>query len=358
VNVFLLAGAGGNFFHSRMVPPRFSLAAIFVLAVITPIFAASKAAPPPAGAGTSADGTYKGAIVMDAATGKIIFEDQADVVSPPASMTKLMTFAVLHDKLASGALKLDTPIRITKEDAGIGGSQVYLDPRETFPVEELLYAMMIHSANDAAHALARASAGSVPAFVTLMNAKARELGMEHTTFRTPHGLPPSTRKIADGDLSSPRDFALLGRFLIRETDVLKYTSVETRQFGVGVRKQPMELNNRDNLIGHFAGADGLKTGFTNAAGSCLTATAAREGRRVVVVVMGSPSAKIRDAKVIELLELGFAALPPVPGAATTSAGRSDASPISVAPLPAGTKAPAAPEDAAPPIKFELPSRKK
>src|SRR5262249_54491304 len=151
---------------------------------------------------------YKGAIVMDAATGNVLFERNADAVNPPASMTKLMTFAVLYDKLQSGTLKLDTPVRIANDDAKVGGTQVYLDPRETFPVEELIYAMMIESANDAAHALARFSAGSTDAFVGLMNEKARELGMAHTTFRSPHGLPPNSRKIADGDLTTPRDFAV------------------------------------------------------------------------------------------------------------------------------------------------------
>src|ERR1019366_2368604 len=143
---------------------------------------------------------YKGAIIMDAATGSVLFEDHADLVNPPASMTKLMTFLVIHDKLQSGTLTLATPVKITVADAKMGGTQVFLDPRETFSVEELIYAMMIQSANDAAHALAHAACGSVEACVELMNAKARELGMTHTTFRTPHGLPPANRRIAEGDL--------------------------------------------------------------------------------------------------------------------------------------------------------------
>src|ERR1019366_8038724 len=178
-----------------------------------------------------ASGSYQGAIVTEATSGQVLYEDRADVSNPPASMTKLMTFAVLSDKIASGALTLQTPVRITPEDAKMGGTQVYLDPRETFPVEELIYAMMIQSANDAAHALARTAGGSVEAFVELMNAKAREIGMTHTTFRTPHGLPPTNRRIADGDLTTPRDFALLCRHLVLTTDVLKYTSIRLRQFG-------------------------------------------------------------------------------------------------------------------------------
>jgi len=141
---------------------------------------------------------------------------------------------------------------------------------ESFPVEELLYAMMIQSANDAATALARSAAGSVPAFVDLMNAKAREIGMTHTTFRTPHGLPPANRHLADGDLTTPLDFALLSRHLVLTTDVLKYTSVKTRKFGEGVRPfdRVIVMTNHDHLLGHVDGVDGLKTGFTNGAGFC------------------------------------------------------------------------------------------
>ncbi|MEO7411995.1 MAG: D-alanyl-D-alanine carboxypeptidase family protein [Opitutaceae bacterium] len=339
-----------------MIPPRFSFAAIFFFATASLFAAAPRAKPTSPGAGTFADGTYKGAIVTDAATGNIIYEDQADIISPPASMAKLMTFAVLHDKLASGAITLATPIRITVADGKIGGSQVYLDPRETFPVEELLYAMMIHSANDASHALARASAGSVATFVGLMNAKAAEIGMTNTTFRTPHGLPPSNRRPEEGDLTSPRDFALLARYLLRKTDVTKYTSVRSRRFGEGVRKSPMELFNRDALVGNVVGVDGLKTGFTNAAGSCLTATAQRDGRRVIVVVMGSPDAKKRNLKVIELLDRGFAALPP--GVPTIST--EDASPMTAAPLPpaSGKKSGVTIEETPPSIRVVVPPRKK
>ncbi len=310
---------------------------------------------------TATPATYKGAIVMDAATGAVLFEDRADTLSPPASMTKLMTFAVLHDELLAGRLTLATPVRITNEDSKIGGTQVYLDPRETFPVEELIYAMMIQSANDAAHALARAAAGSVPAFVELMNAKARQLGMAQTTFRTPHGLPPANRKLAEGDLTTPRDFALLSRYLVQRTDALKYTAVRARKFGEGVRAQPIDMVNHNKLVGKMAGVDGLKTGFTNGAGFCLAATAQRNGRRVIVVTMGSAQSKERDLHVTELIERGFRALPtsaptlPVsqdvrraplltPAAAAPNAP-------GPAPAPAGAPAPAAGE---PVIKFALP----
>jgi D-alanyl-D-alanine carboxypeptidase (penicillin-binding protein 5/6) len=339
-----------------------SLTFIFLIALValptTP--AAAKAAPAIAGG-------YKGAIIMDAATGHVLFEDNADEISPPASMTKLMTFAVVTDKLRSGALTLQTPVRISVADSKIGGTQVFLDPRETFPVEELIYAMMIQSANDAAHALSRAAAGSPDAFVELMNAKARELGMTHTTFRTPHGLPPSNRKIAEGDLTTPRDFALLSRYLLLKTDVLKYTSVRRRPFGSPPRLQPIDMVNHDNLLGRVAGVDGLKTGFTNGAGFCLSATALRNNHRIIVVTMGGASIKARDLKVEELLDRGFAALPPgaptfasQAPAASPAAENLQGSPLTPVPTtPELKKATDAPESSdGPVIKLVVPGAKK
>ena len=310
---------------------------------------------------------YKGAIVVDAASGNILFEDRADYSGPPASMTKLMTFAVLADKLATGAIALSSPIRIMQED-NIGGTQVFLDPRETFPVEELIYAMMIQSANDAARALARASAGSVEAFVELMNAKARELGMTHTTFRTPHGLPPSNRKVAEGDLTTPRDYALLCRHLLQRTNVLKYSSISKRDFAAERTKGAFKMENHNKLLGKVSGVDGLKTGFTDAAGYCTSITAERNGRRVIVVVMGSLGpggqrdlGKTRDLKAIELLERGFAALPPAPvpppPPPTPTPAPSADSLVTPAPRPvAPANSSPAPAAEAPPIKFSVPKR--
>ncbi|MBI3884332.1 MAG: D-alanyl-D-alanine carboxypeptidase [Opitutae bacterium] len=294
-----------------------------LLAAAASLSAARKSAPHKPAAPTGA--AYLGAIVTDAETGHVLFEDNADVVSPPASMTKLMTFAVLHDQLASGALKLDTPVTVTAADSKIGGTQVWLKEKEVFPVEELLYAMMIQSANDAAYALARTAAGSAEAFVELMNAKARALGLAHTEFRTPHGLPPANRHRADGDLTTPRDFAVLCRYLLRETDVTKYTSIRTRPFGAGVRAAPVEMRNHNHLLGKVAGLDGLKTGFTNGAGFCLAATVERHGRRLIVVTMGSAASKTRDFKVAELIERGFAALPAMPTITTAGPGVAPAS---------------------------------
>lgn len=323
--------------------------------------AADKKARPARPAGDTAS-AYKGAIIVDATTGNVLHEDRADIVSPPASMTKLMSFAVVYDALQKGTIKLDTPVRITKEDMGAGGTQVYLDPRETISVEDLIYAMMVQSANDASLALARAAAGSRGAFVELMNAKARELGMTKTTFRTPHGLPPSNRKIAEGDLTSPRDFALLSRYLIQQTAALKYTVVEKRDFTSPLRKEAFKMDNHNNLLGKVAGVDGLKTGFTNGAGFCIAATAARNGRRVIVVTMGSESSKVRDFAVTELIERGFAALPAAPAVPPLIGGGSLVAPVSApaaapAPMPSPKTTPAPkPDDDGPKIHFSIPKR--
>ena len=333
---------------------QFSLALIAITSV-APAARAAKTSrgEPPAG-------VWKGFITIDAATGKTLIEENADVVTPPASMTKLMTFAVLHDKLQGGSIGLSSQVKVMPEDAKMGGTQVYLDPSETFSVEELIYAMMIQSANDAAHALARFSAGSSEAFVELMNAKAHELGMAHTTFRSPHGLPPASRRIADGDLTTPRDFATLCRYLVLKTDVLKYTSTKERDFGPARVKGPQHMINHNKLLGRLEGVDGLKTGYTQGAGYCLSATALRNNRRVIVVIMGSfgPGGAIdkgisRDRKTIELITRGFAALP-ADGPAFVGPAPTAVSPISSAPAPVSTPAPApAASGDAPMVKFNL-----
>jgi D-alanyl-D-alanine carboxypeptidase len=360
---FPLARAPKSFLFSAMIfGRRFTWSFLIVALGVVPSATFAAKAKSTHSADTPA---YKGAIVMDAATGKVLLEDNADVISPPASMTKLMTFAVVHDKLAAGALTLSTPVRIEPEDAKMGGTQVYLDPRETFPVEELIYAMMIQSANDAAHALGRAAGGSIPAFVEMMNAKARAIGMTHTTFRSPHGLPPSTRRIAEGDLTTPRDFALLSRYLVTNTDVLKYTSVRMRDFGTQRSQGPQHMRNHNNLLGKVSGVDGLKTGYTEGAGYCLSATAERKGHRIIAVVMGSfgPNGqkdlgRTRDRKTIELLEQGFAAIPAAEPAFTAAAGAAQveaSSPVTAAPLAPDEKRAEASANEAPAIKFAVPA---
>ena len=342
----------------RVVPVLLVLIALLAVPAARAA-AAKKAAPARPSQATAVTGGYKGAIVLDAATGNVLFEDNSDYSGPPASMAKLMTFAVLHDHLVKGTLTLGTVVKAVAADTKMGGTQVWLKEHEEFPVEELIYAMMIQSANDAAYALARTASGSVDAFVAEMNAKARELGMTHSTFRTPHGLPPANRRIEEGDLTTPKDYSLLCRYLILQTDILKYTSVRSREFGLPVRAKAVDMVNHNNLLGKVAGVDGLKTGFTNNAAFCLSATAQRNGRRVIVIAMGGESAQKRDLKVTELIERGFAALPmagPAPidtGPSAPVAGKAVQIPIGGPAAPA--TAPAAGADDM--IKLSLPKRK-
>ena len=294
---------------------------------------------------------FRGYVVMDAASGAILAEENADAASPPASVTKLMTYLVTHDALVAGRLQLTTPVTANAADQSMGGTQVHLAAGETFPVEELLRAVMVESANDAAHALAIPVAGSREAFVAAMNARSRALGMTNTTWRTPHGLPPSSRNPADGDLTTPRDLAILARELVTHTDVLRYSSLRVASFGAGVRPEPLPMRNHNKLLATVPGCDGLKTGFTRAAGFCLVATAQRDTKRVIVAIMGSPDAKTRDAHVARLIEEGFAKIPadsvftggPIAGVAPVSA-------TGVVPV-----TPATPETT-PSVRFVLPTR--
>lgn len=301
----------------------------------------------PAATAFSPSRIYKGVIVLDAASGRVLFADRADEESPPASMTKLMTFAVVNDRLRSGALSLNTPVLIDRATARVAmlrdSTSVWLKMGEVYPVEELIYAMMIQSANDAAFALAEKTAGSIPAFVGLMNEKARSLGMLQTRFRTPNGLPVPSHRIADGDLTTPREFAILCRYLLLNTDVTKYTSVKNRSFGYGQRAVLVPMSNHNKLLGRVQGVDGLKTGFTTGAGFCLAATAQRHGRRVVVVMMDCPDQKSRDLKVADFIEQAFASLSPFGG---------EVPPAQAAPTPAGPQHPGRPET--PVIKFSIP----
>jgi D-alanyl-D-alanine carboxypeptidase (penicillin-binding protein 5/6) len=243
---------------------------------------------------------YAGAIVVDYEHGKVVFEDRADVRAYPASMVKLMNLYIVMKHLELGLIALDDEVKITREVAMIGGRQVWLAENEVFPLRELIYAMMVHSANDAATAIALHVAGSKREFVKLMNAKACEFEMSATEFRSVHGLPPGNGQMAD--MSSARDFARLARRLLRDyPQVLKYTSVKTRPFR---KEKPVTLTSPNKLISTVDGCDGLKTGYFRAAGFSITATAQRNGKRVIVVI-GAKSKTVRNRKAAEFLELGL-----------------------------------------------------
>jgi len=245
---------------------------------------------------------YSGAIVIDAATGKVLFEDNADARGYPASITKLMVLLVILEAVEAHRLTLDEPVTVTAQVSKIGGSQVYLKDNEVFPVDELLYALIVQSANDAATALAIHYAGSKAAFVELMNRRAQEIGMRDTVFRSVHGLPPGKGQLPD--ISTPRDIAKLCRELLKKPRALKYTSTRQRPFRADAA-EPFMMRNHNRLLGRIEGCDGLKTGYFRAAGFSIAATASKRDQRAIAVVLGASNGRVRDAKAKEMLTRGL-----------------------------------------------------
>ena len=272
---------------------------------------------------------YIGAIVLDAASGKVLFEDNADAKGYPASMLKLMDMLIILEKLQLGQLSLQDQVTVSARASKVGGSQVYLAEHESFPLEEMLYALMVHSANDVAVALAEKVAGSTEGFVQLMNQKAQQLGMKSTVFNSVHGLPPSTGQ--QFDVTTARDFSILCRELVlKHPEVLTYTRTYLRPFRAGVPGKTINMKNHNPLVHTVDGCDGLKTGYITAGGFCIAVTAQRNSQRVITVVLGSLDRKVRDRKASELLAKGFAAMPPTP-IPTAPAAPSTGAPLKPAP---------------------------
>lgn len=245
---------------------------------------------------------YVGAIVIDAATGDVLFEDKPDARAYPASVTKLMVLLLILDAVDADHLTLDEPVRVTARSSTIGGSQVYLKDNEVFPVDELLYALMVQSANDAAAALAIHYMGSKAVFVDLMNKRAQKIGMKDTVFHSVHGLPPGRGQ--HPDVSTPRDIVALCRELLKKPDALRYTSTWRRPFRTEA-KEPFLMENHNRLLKTMEGCDGLKTGFFWAAGFSIAATAVDGDNRAIAVVLGAKNERVRDKRAGKMLEEGL-----------------------------------------------------
>src|SRR5215831_6216487 len=242
---------------------------------------------------------YLGALVIEAASGKVLFEDQADTKGYPASVLKLMDLLIILEKIEHGQLSLQDPVPVSAKAAKTGGSQVWLAEKESFSLDEMLYALMVQSANDAAVALAEKVAGSTDAFIELMNRKARELGMNSTVFHSVHGLPPG--KGQEHDVTTARDLSILCReLLLKHPDTLRYTSTRERPFRPDAGTKTIVMRTHNHLLARVEGCDGLKTGYITSAGYSIAVTASRKGQRVVVVVLDSIDLKTRDAKAAEL----------------------------------------------------------
>ena len=240
----------------------------------------------------------RGAILMEATTGTVLFEQNADEAFPPASVTKIMTLLLVMEALDAGRFTLTDRVPVSEHAASMGGSQVFLSPGETLSVEDMIKCTVISSANDAAVALAEFVSGSEDAFVSEMNRRAGELGMQHAHFENVTGLDDTTTD----HRCSARDIALMSRALISHKDILKYSST----WMDSIRDGGFTLSNTNRLIRFYPGATGLKTGSTAKAKFCLSATAERNGMTLIAVVMGSPSRDIRNEETKRMLDYGFA----------------------------------------------------
>lgn len=238
------------------------------------------------------------AILLERDTGKLLFDKNAHEKLPPASMTKIMTLLLIMEQLEKGSLKLDETVRVSERAASMGGSQIFLEAGEEMTVNDLLKGIAIASGNDASVAMAERVAGSEEEFVSLMNKKVKELKLKDTKFQNTTGLP------ADDHYSTAYDMAIIAKELLKYESITNYTSVYEDYLRKG-QENEFWLVNTNKLVRFYPGVDGLKTGFTNEAKYCLTATAEKDGMRVIAVVMGAKTTKERNASVSEMLDYAF-----------------------------------------------------
>ena len=240
----------------------------------------------------------KSAILIERDTGKVLYEKNSNESLPPASMTKIMTMLLIMEALDEGKLSYDEKVRASEYAASMGGSQIFLEAGEEMTVEELLKGIAIGSGNDASVAMAERIAGSEEAFIDMMNKKAEELELKDTKFQNTTGLP------VEEHYSSAHDMAIMSKELLKYEDITKYTG----KYEAYLREDTDNkfwLVNTNKLVRFYPGVDGLKTGFTREAMYCLTATAEKDGMRVIAVVFGAPTPKDRNAQVTKMLDYAF-----------------------------------------------------
>ena len=239
------------------------------------------------------------AILMEASSGAVLYEKNADEMRHPASVTKVMTLLLVFEAIDSGKIALSDTVTVSERAASMGGSQVFLEVGESMTVEDLVKSVVICSANDAAVALGEFVSGSEGAFVSAMNEKALALGMKNTHFDNTNGLDDTT----ETHLTSARDIAIMSRELIeKHPKVLTYTTL----WQDSIRGGAFVLTNTNKLIRFYPGANGLKTGFTEKSGYCISATAERAGLQLIAVVMGADSSNARNVAIKEMFDYGFA----------------------------------------------------
>ncbi len=238
-------------------------------------------------------------VLMEAASGQIIYEKDPHERRHPASVTKVMTLVLVFDALREGKITLDDEVEASPSATRLGGTQIWLEVGERMKVSDLLKAVAIASANDASVALAEHVAGTEEGFVAMMNEKAQELGMKNTHFANPHGLD------ANDHYTTAHDLALLSRYATSQPELVQLTSIYRDKLK-GNRDKEIDLDNRNKLVRFYQGADGLKTGWTTGANYTLAATAKRGETRMIATIMGAPDAGTRMAEARKMLDFGFA----------------------------------------------------
>lgn len=240
----------------------------------------------------------RSALLMEPASGKVLYEKNAHEKFAPASVTKIMTMLLAMEAIDSGKIKFSDKVTISENAKKMGGSTMLLDTGEVRTVEELIKGIAIASGNDAAVAMGEYLAGSEEAFVGKMNERVKSLNMNDTTFKNCTGLS------APGHMTSAYDISIMSRELLKHPSILKYSGTYMETISEG-RKTPIGLVNHNKLVRFFKGCDGLKTGFTEEAKYCISATASRDGVRILTVIMGAPTYKVRNRDASMLLNYGF-----------------------------------------------------
>lgn len=237
-------------------------------------------------------------ILIEASTGKVLYEKDADKKLAPASLTKIMTMFLTMESLESGKINYNDKVLISKNAASMGGSQIFIEANSRVSVKDLIRGISIASANDAAVALAEKIGGTEANFINMMNDKAKELGLSNTTFKNPHGLDE------DGHMTTARDLSIIAKELVKHEDILKFTSTY-EEYMTKPNGEKFWLVNTNNLIRFYDGMDGLKTGYTPKAGYCLVGTANKNDMRLISVVMNEKEKEDRSSETIALMEYGY-----------------------------------------------------
>lgn len=238
------------------------------------------------------------AIMIEASTGEILFKKNENEKLAPASMTKMMSMLLIMEEIEKGSLKWDEIITASANASSMGGSQIFLEAGEKMTVQELVKGIAIASGNDATVAMAERISGTEETFVKKMNEKTKELGLKNTNFVTSTGLD------ADNHYSSAYDMALIAKELVKHEKILEFTGTYEDYLRTNT-SSPFWLVNTNRLVRFYSGVDGLKTGFTSDAGYCLTATAKKDGMRLITVVMNEPTTEKRSADTTKMLDYGF-----------------------------------------------------